>query len=707
MDKKSWDGSRPGTQTQTRDNLKFALAYSAVGWPILPLHTAGQDGRCSCDNSSCKHAGKHPRTQHGLRDATTDPEIVRKWWLQWPQANIGLALKPAGLCALDIDPRNGGSMDAVEAYGGVPSTLLQRTGGGGIHLVLRIPTSARLPGKLTQGVDVKHDGYIVLEPSTHATGGTYRFDDWNPLEDDLPQIATAPKWLTDFSPGDQQRASSAEGTTEKSRSGKVHEGGRNEVLSKEAFRYRKKGFDVQQIERILLAFNRSVCEPPLFDDEVIAIARGKKYIDPSSEEKLTDFWAYLPAHQYLHIPTHALWPAASVDGSIIDWPAIPGTETRLKPSKWLDSHRSIVQTTWCPQEPQVIEGRVVADGGWIYQAGARVYNLFRAQTVGQGNPLQAIPWLDHLQLMYPNDWKHIVAWLAHRVQRPGEKINHALVLGGAQGIGKDTILEPVKRAVGPWNWSDISPTQMLGRFNGWAKAVIVRVSEARDLGDVDRFAFYDHSKIYIAAPPDVIRVDEKNLRERYVFNVMGVVITSNHRTDGLYLPADDRRHFVAWSELTREHLGSGYWTQLYRWYETGGFEHVAAYLRAYDLSGFDAKAPPPKTPAFHSIVAANQDPDDTELADLIEHLGSPRAMTLDMLVKVASSKGLDNIREQLTEHKYRRGVPHKLDRAGYISTPNPDTSDKMWRVGNSRKIIYCLKTLTFQEQVQAARELKR
>jgi hypothetical protein len=30
--------------------------------------------------------------------------------------------------------------------------------------------------------------------------------------------------------------------------------------------------------------------------------------------------------------------------------------------------------------------------------------------------------------------------------------------------------------------------------------VILRVSEARDLGDYDRYAFHDHMKVYIAAP---------------------------------------------------------------------------------------------------------------------------------------------------------------------------------------------------------------
>ena len=35
---------------------------------------------------------------------------------------------------------------------------------------------------------------------------------------------------------------------------------------------------------------------------------------------------------------------------------------------------------------------------------------------------------------------------------------------------------------------------LLGRFNGFVKSVILRVSEARDLGDVNRYAFYDHMK---------------------------------------------------------------------------------------------------------------------------------------------------------------------------------------------------------------------
>jgi hypothetical protein len=45
------------------------------------------------------------------------------------------------------------------------------------------------------------------------------------------------------------------------------------------------------------------------------------------------------------------------------------------------------------------------------------------------------------------------------------------------------------------------------------------VNEARDLGEFDRFAFFDHMKAYIAAPPGVLLVDEKHLKEHYIPNL--------------------------------------------------------------------------------------------------------------------------------------------------------------------------------------------
>jgi len=126
------------------------------------------------------------------------------------------------------------------------------------------------------------------------------------------------------------------------------------------------------------------------------------------------------------------------------------------------------------------------------------------------------------------------------------------------------------------------------------KSVILRVSEARDLGEFDRYAFYDHMKAYTAAPPDVLRVDEKNLREHSILNCCGVIITTNHKTDGIYLPSDDRRHYVAWSEATKEDFNAAYFSKIWPWYQRGGMARVAGYLNELDPKKFqfDPKAPP-------------------------------------------------------------------------------------------------------------------
>jgi Family of unknown function (DUF5906) len=329
------------------------------------------------------------------------------------------------------------------------------------------------------------------------------------------------------------------------------------------------------------------------------------------------------------------------------------------------------------------------------------FNLYRAPTLKPGNAAKADPWLEHLSKVYPNDAGHIIAWLAHRVQRPQQKINHALVLGGNQGIGKDTLLEPVKHAVGPWNFHEVSPQHMLGRFNGFLKSVILRVNEARDLGDVDRFAFYDHMKAYTAAPPDVLRVDEKNLREYNIVNCCGVIITSNHKTDGIYLPADDRRHHVAWSDLNKEDFQRPYWNGLWHWYATGGTGHVAAYLAQLDISTFDPNAPPPKTAAFWDIVDASRAPEDAELADALEQLGNPDATTLIRVQNVATG----DFETWMRERKNRRQIPHRFEQCGYVPVRNDAASGGLWKINDKRQAVYARKTLALRDRIAAACKL--
>ena len=438
----------------------------------------------------------------------------------------------------------------------------------------------------------------------------------------------------------------------------------------------------------------------------------RKRPDVSAEGvSFDDFRAYMPAHTYCFLPTREFWPAASVNARcppipVRDESAAPklngkGEEALLSASAWLDRFRPVEQMIWAPSFPALIRDRLVGDGGWIEREGVTCLNLYRPPVLRHGDPERAHVWLEHVAEVYPADAEHIIRWLAHRVQRPGEKVNHALCLGGPQGIGKDTLLQPVKEAVGPWNFAEVSPQHLLGRFNSFVRSVILRINEARDLGDIDRYSFYDHSKAYTAAPPDVLRCDEKHLREHAVFNCCGVVITTNHKADGLYLPADDRRHYVAWSEKTKADFTTDYWNSLWGWYAAGGIGHVAAYLAALDISDFDLKAPPPKTTAFWDIVDANRAPEDAELADLLDRLDNPPATTLDQLAASAS----EDFHDWLRDRKNRRVIPHRLETAGYMPTRNPTARDGLWKIKGRRQAVYARQELSLRDRIEAANNL--
>jgi hypothetical protein len=430
---------------------------------------------------------------------------------------------------------------------------------------------------------------------------------------------------------------------------------------------------------------------------------------------LADFFAYMPMHNYIYAPGRAHWPGASVNSRL---PAIPlldpngqpllddkGKPKLIAPTQWLDKHHPVEQMTWAPGLPMVIDDKLILDGGWTRKIGAAVFNLYRpADSLPGGDPSEAGKWLDHVRFVYPDEAEHIFSWLAHRVQRPQEKINHALVLGGDQGIGKDTLLEPVKHAIGPWNFQEASPQQILGRFNGFLKAVILRVSEARDLGDYDRFGFYDHMKTYTAAPPDTLRVDEKHLREYNIPNVCGIIITTNHKNDGIYLSEDDRRHHVAWSTRQKEDpkFQGGYWRDMWQWYHAGGIAHVAAYLRHRDVSGFDPKAPPPKTAAFWSIVDSNRPAEESEIADAIDKLASKDAFTLILLRNSTTDTSLV---EWLDDRKNRRALPYRLEKSGYVPVRNDAAKDGLWVIHGKRQAIYAKASLPLREQLQAASRL--
>jgi len=429
-----------------------------------------------------------------------------------------------------------------------------------------------------------------------------------------------------------------------------------------------------------------------------------------------DFVAYHPQHFYIYTPVREMWITSGVNASCPLMPACKrngdpildknGQQKLEAANIWIDKNHPVQQMTWAPGEPMLICDRQITEGGdWIEKRDTTCFNLYLPPTIAHGDSNDVAPWLEHIRRTYPDDADHMIKWFAQRVQHPQIKINHALFLGGSQGIGKDSILEPVKRAVGAVNFKEVTPGNIIGRFDGYLKAVVLRINEARDLGEVNRFTFYEHLKPLTATPPDVLRVDEKNLKEHYVLNCCGVIITSNHKANGIYLPANDRRTYVAWSNCKLEDFTEEYWNRLWQWYDDGGDRNVAAYLATLDISDFNPKAPPPKTEAWWAIVNSNIASEEIELADVLQAMGNPQAVTLEQIVAAAHSGGFIDLLDWFEDRKNRRAIPHRLAECGYEPVRNPDSRKGRWQAGGRDRAIYTQTGLSLGQRVTAARLL--
>ena len=245
--------------------LDSAIGYAARGWPVLPLH-AIVEGRCTC-NKSCRSPGKHPRTRSGLKDASTDPGVINRWWTQWPDANIGIATgKQSNLVVLDVDPDHGGkaSLDDLTASYSEFETLSQVTGGKGWHYFFEYPESLEAiknsAGKIGKGLDIRADGgYVVAPPSTHSSGNLYQW------ETEIP-LSNIPGWLLFLIAEDYSNVIDDPEY--------ILEGSRNNHLASIGGKLRNDGKKGKELEIALLEENRLKCRPPLDDSEVSGVAQS-------------------------------------------------------------------------------------------------------------------------------------------------------------------------------------------------------------------------------------------------------------------------------------------------------------------------------------------------------------------------------------------------------------------------------------------------
>jgi len=131
-------------------NVRKALALAEQGLPVF-----------ACDNN------KSPLTPHSFKDATTNTDIICRWWKRWPDALIGV---PTGekFCIVDCDLQH---VEAQVWYGEhcrrLPLTRKHTTRSGGRHLLFQPHDAVKCTtSKIHRNIDTRGlGGYVIWWPS--------------------------------------------------------------------------------------------------------------------------------------------------------------------------------------------------------------------------------------------------------------------------------------------------------------------------------------------------------------------------------------------------------------------------------------------------------------------------------------------------------------------------------------------------------------
>lgn len=699
--------------------FQSALDYAALGWHVFPIFDVIGGGVCTCPlGANCTDAGKHPRNHQGLNAATTDVEKIEAWFgLGCPSSNIGIRTgEISDLTVIDIDVgEKGGSLTWAKLIEGPgqPLTLMVTTGSGGMHFYFKynsaLPTKQNALGK---GVDCRNDGgYVVAPPSRHKSGNSYCWDNWDtPLAPLPPHLSRIKDKRGRPRKDDARRkqysieevAEMLESIPADNRDDWRNVGiilGREFKCAEPAWKVyvdwanRWSGRKGRNHDEIMHESFYVISQEPAKGDElsvgsIVGKAIEHGWAPTSGQVPVERFVFNGPGNNFIYRPTTSYWISAAVDAAVS--PVNNGQGKLLKASDWLRKNQLVTSCTVDPTvELDYLKGFDCKNGEIVEVEGAAMFNFYRRPTIALGSVKKAQPFIDHCYKIFdkPGDTDQFLDYMAHRVQSPGVKPRFALLVAGDQGIGKDTAIEFCVPAIGVWNVAAIEPEAFDSGFNEYVAKTLVRINEAANLHEMSKWAFNERTKVLIAGSPDHVTVNPKYGTKFEVRMFCGVIVTTNHLMNGIYIPEGDRRFDViecatmAKMELEDENVRREYFSKLWRWFiEEEGDRHVAAFLTKRDISRFDPNQGQRKTAAHKSVVAINLTSDGW-LEDALEDLGKPDAVCAAIVLQRAVAKGEN-------EAALRTKLSSAMGRAGYCLFANPERKDGRWTLDGQRCIVY-------------------
>lgn len=250
--------------------------------------------------------------------------------------------------------------------------------------------------------------------------------------------------------------------------------------------------------------------------------------------------------------------------------------------------------------------------------GVRILNTWKDGGIAAAEGDPSI-WLDHLRYMVPSDPERrwILQYLAHLVQRPALKIKSAILLQSQQGVGKNLLIQSLKRM-----FHDKDVRELYGGILGerWQADLGNARLIALDELQIDELkAAYNQLKRW--ATEETQSVERKGIDAFTVRTPRGIIIMTNSNKP-MAIEHDDRRLFVCKVDAPKRE--DAYYKRLV---DVGLSESSVAafkhFLLEFDLSDFDANAAPPRTEAKEELIRASASVPEQIIMELRENGSAP------------------------------------------------------------------------------------
>ena len=610
--------------------LDHAPQYWAARLPVIPL----------------RHKDKMPDiSAWNLFGQQMPTDLEQMHWLtSFPKGNIGLPLGPtSGICMADIDTNDEELIKAITDI--LPFSPWARIGKKGMALAYRWSGLRNFKLSSDSGMIFELLGLgnqLVLPPSIHPdTRRPYvaNANLWEVLDElqELPSdidaqlrsaLTTAGACLAGSSStrtsarhgaqaGDRVQSRFHRWLLEclqeaKTDLGNAGERQRNDTLLRVAAKLARHvaaareswSFFASELATIAL-------EIGLEDSEIRGtLASAWRYgaDDPTSWVTTAQEWVYVSGvDRFRHLAT----------GETLSQAAFRTSFGSVSPSPELSINSFLTDNDYL-EKVQNLAFDPTRSPGIYEENGLKWLNTYRPSNVVSVEG-DATPFKDFIEYLVPDELErtHLLKMFAQLVQKPGEKLGHALILGSREhGIGKSMLMEILFELLGEQNCRKASSEELESQFNSYIEGTQLVLIEEINLGAGGRKVY---NKLKDQITSDVTPMRRLYQDARPVRNVASFIFLTNLDRP-LLIDKEDRRYFVLNSPA--EPRENAYYVGFNEW-RRANIGVIRHFLEQVDLTGFNRKARPPMTQAKTMLIKGSETPIVQELREMLEERHAP------------------------------------------------------------------------------------